>query len=234
MGDYQFQGVYTSTGGTLGPLTTISGGMYTFQSDTVNGNTQQVLNISQGGVQTPANPFTDANQAVYSIVLNASVSIAGTSITKVFDFKNLTTDAGLYISNATGLLQFIDNSSATVVGGTSAIPVLTGVYFQLTLTRTAAGVLTAYQDGTQAFQFTDTGNLATLGNLLTVFKDDNLGASGSAENTSGNLARLRLYNEVLTPAQVAALTVPEPSTWATLAGGGFVLGFVVLRRRGTA
>lgn len=68
-------------------------------------------------------------------------------------------------------------------------------------------------------QFTDEGNLATLGNLLTIFKDENLGAGGNVENTNGNLARLRLYNEVLTLAQVAAL-VPEPSTWAIWRAAG--------------
>lgn len=233
IGDYQFQNVYTSTGGTLGPLTTISGGTYTFQSATVNGTTQQVLSVSNGGVQTPANPFSDANQGVHSIVLNASVTISGTSITKIFDFKNLSTDAGLYISDASGLLQFIDNSSAVVAGGTGTAPVLTGTYFQLPLTRAAAGLVTGYQDGAQAFQFTDTGNLATLGNLLTIYKDEGLGLGGYVENTNGNLARLRLYNEALTPAQVAAL-VPEPSTWALLVAGGAALGWVALRRRRTA
>lgn len=246
--DYQLQGSYASSTGTLGPLTQVGAGQFSFATATVFGQSQQVLQIStsqnttttpttftQGGVQTPANPFADPSN--YSILLTASftVSTADVLATKVFDFKNLTTDAGLYINDATGVIQFADDTGATVVGGTGADAVATGAYFQLSLTRTAAGVVTAYMNGTQEFQFTDTNNLATLNNMLTLFKDDGTGLGGTtiAEGTVGTIARLRLYNDVLTPAQIGALAVaiPEPSTWVPLAGG-LLLGVAALRRRG--
>jgi hypothetical protein len=244
--DYQFQMSLASTGGTLGPLTEESGGYYSYSTATVNGQSQDVLVVDAGytgtgapptytggGVQTPANPFT--NGGVYSIVLQASFALnpANVVATKVFDFANLSSDAGLYINDTTGSLQFIDGSSTPVAGGTSVDDEPTGTYFQLALTRTAAGVLTCYVNGTQEFQFTDSTNLAAFGSgdALTVFKDDGMGVGGPAmveEGTFGDLARLTLFNSVLTPAQLDLL--PEPSTWALLGFGGMALLGVTLHR----
>ena len=229
LADYRFQNTLGSSVGTLGPLTTVGTVTYTYPTANVNGQNQAVFNVpAGGGLQTPASPFAASDQGTYSVVLLSAFNISGNVTTKVFDFKNLTTDAGLYINGATGFLQFIDNTSVVIVGGTGTVPVVTGTYFQLTLTRTAAGLVTGYQNGTQSFQFTDASNLATLNTLLTIFKDDN---TGTAEDTSGNVARLRLYNEVLTADQVAALAVPEPASWVLLAAGGLWLGAVVRRHR---
>lgn len=240
--DYQFQGVYTSTVGTIGPLTTVGTAFFDFVTETVDGVPRTVLTIgngngpatTDGGVQTPANPF--ANAAEFSIDLQSSVALntANFVATKIFDFKGLTTDAGLYINDTTGLVQFIDGTGVPIAGATGATPVTTGTYFHLTLTRTAAGTVTVYQDGVQAFQFDDSvSGLATVSNLLTVFKDDGGGLGGMLvpESTQGSLARLQLFDGALSPEQVAAL-VPEPSTWAMLVGFGLVLGLAVLRRRG--
>ena len=247
--DYQLQQTLASSTGTLGPLTTVgSTANSSYVTATVFGTSQYVYQVgtsgttpstlAQGGLQTPANPFADAG--TYSILLTASfnVSTADVLATKVFDFKNLTTDAGLYIDDATGALQFVDNTGAPVAGGTAADAVLSGTYFQLTLTRTTQGVVTAYMNGTQEFQFTDTNNLATLDSALSLFKDDGTGLGGTtvAEGTVGDIARLRLYNDVLDANQIGALAValPEPSTWAILVGGALLMGFAILRRRGTA
>lgn len=229
--DYQLQGNYNNSAvGTVGMLSTIGTGN-TFVTATVNGQSQQVLNVPSGsGVQTPASPFAAADQGTYSVVLLSSLNTSTSVTTKVFDFKNFTTDAGLYINGATGFLQFIDNTSTVIVGGTGLVPITSGTYFQLTLTRTAAGLVTGYQGGTQSFQFTDSGNLATLGTVLSIFKDDNIGTN--IEDSSGTIARVRLYNDVLTPAQVALLAaVPEPSAWVILVGGALMLG-VAARRFG--
>ena len=241
--DYQFNNTYNNSVGTVGALTpTYTGNM--FATATVNGVSQTVLNVPntsgaatmQNGVQTPANPF--ANQGNYSIVLlaNFTNSLTGNTgfVTKVFDFANFTSDAGLYINSNTGVFQFADVTGAPVTGGTSTAGALVmGTYYQLTLTRSSAtNVVTGYQNGTQAFQFTDTTGLATLNTTLGVFRDDGVGtASGvTNEGTAGNLARLRLYDGVLTQAQVAAL-VPEPSAWVALCVGGALLGVAVFRRR---
>ena len=244
--DYRFNNTYNNSVGTVGALTPTYTDN-TFATATVNGVSQTVLNVPntsntaamQNGVQTPANPF--ANQGNYSIVLlaNFTSSLTGNAntVSKVFDFASFTSDAGLYINNNTGLFQFADGTGAPVAGGTSTAGVLvTGTYYQLTLTRSSAtNVVTAYQNGTQAFQFTDTTGLATLNTMLSLYRDDGVGTAAGITNegNSGNLARLRLYNAVLNQAQVAAL-VPEPSAWALLGVGGGLLGVVVFRRRRTA
>ena len=58
-----------------------------------------------------------------------------------------------------------------------------------------------------------------------------LGGSILTESTQGNIARLRLYDGVLSAADVMDLdtTVPEPSTYLLCAVGGLAL--LALRRR---
>ena len=236
--DYQFQNTLDSSVPPAQTLTEVGNGDFNYTTATVNGQSQQVLSISttdiggtaaEGGVQTPANPLTDGG--TYSIVLLADFDLdpANLAATKVFDFKGLTSDAGLYINDTTGILVFQGDNSTPAATGTAVTP--TDTYAQFALTRTAAGVVTGYVNGTQDFQFTDTTGIATVDTMLTVFKDDGTGLGGTVidEGSQGDLARLRLYNDVLTPGQIAAL-VPEPSTWTMLMAGA-VLGFVAIRRR---
>lgn len=234
VGDYQLQDVYTSSVGTIGPLVvTGNPGGVSFQTATVDAQTQQVLSfqttgldlLSQSGVQAQTNPFLDSTN--YSVVLLADFQIAATTVlaTKVMDFKNLSSDAGLYINSATGILEFIDGTG--ILQGQGGAPLPAGTYIQLALTRdSATNLLSVYSNGALAFSFTDTNGLATLGDatptgnaFLTVFQDDGGGLGGTTLNEAslGDVARLRLYDGALSGAQVSALdrVVPEPSS-ATL------------------
>jgi len=70
---------------------------------------------------------------------------------------------------------------------------------------------------------TNTGNA-----YLTLYQDDGQGIGGDLVNeaTVGNIARLRLYNGVLSAEQVAALdtvAVPEPSTWLLVMLGALLV-----------
>jgi len=231
--DYQVQGTFNSSVGTIGPLSVVgpTGGV-TFTNDTVNGNPQQVLNIQasntmppfdQSGVQTQTNPFLSSSN--YSVVLlaNFNLNTADVVATKILDFKNLSSDAGLYVNAATGTLAFIDGSGILQGTGGAALSSLT--YAQIVLTRDGVTNLTSvYLNGTLAFSFTDNVGLAVLGDssmsgnsFLTLFKDDGMGLGGSmlTESTQGNIARLRLYDGVLSASDVMNLdtTVPEPSTY---------------------
>ena len=241
--DYQVQDTFNSSVGSIGPLTIVgpTGGV-TFQSDTVNGNPQQVLNIQasnttppfdESGVQTQTNPFLSASN--YSIVLlaNFNLNTADVVATKIFDFKNLSSDAGLYVNAASGTLAFIDGSGILQGTGGAALSSLT--YAQIVLTRDSSTNLTSvYLNGTLAFSFTDNVGLAVLGDssmsgnsFLTLFKDDGMGLGGSilSESTQGNLARLRLYDGVLSPTDVMNLdtTIPEPSTYLLCVVGTIAL-----------
>lgn len=248
--DYQLQGTYDSSVGTIGPLTvTGDPSLVTFVTATVDAQTQQVLQIAPvgqfdpAGVQTQTTPSIDP--ANYSAVLLSSFQIdpMNTGITKVFDFKNLSSDAGLYIDDATGLLGFYDGS--TNLEGVSMTPVVSGAYEQIVLTRNSSNnLVTVYANGTAQFSFTDSTGLAVLGDatntgntFLTMFQDDGMGIGGMNvdEGTRGNIARLRLYDGVLSATEVNALDrtapIPEPASWALLGlGGALIVGGVRWRR----
>src|ERR1700712_4709714 len=115
-GDYQLQDVYTSSvppAGPLVPVGTLTDQM--FVDSNVNGVNQRVLQFTgvgdQHGVQLQTNPFVSST--TYSLVLLASFDLSTTSgvATKIFDFQNLSSDAGLYINSVSGLLSF--NGAAT-------------------------------------------------------------------------------------------------------------------------
>jgi hypothetical protein len=247
--DYQLQNVFTSSVGTIGPLAVVGNpNDVTFTDDVdVDGNNQIVASIGENfeniadtgaGLQAQTAGFLSSDN--YSVVLLADFNLApDLAATKVFDFKNLSADPGLYINDLTGLLYFqgaTDSNGITPATGGS--PILTGNYAQIVLTRdSSTGLVSVYENGSPAFQFNDTGDLATLGDAtntgnayLTVFKDDATGVGDSAldETSVGDVARLRLYDGVLTPAEVANLdtTVPEP-----VSGGLMLLGSAFLLRR---
>ena len=142
-----------------------------------------------------------------------------------------------------GTLAFIDGSG--VLQGTGGATISSLAYSQIVLTRDSSTNLTSvYLNGTLAFSFTDNVGLAVLGDssmsgnsFLTLFKDDGMGLGGSilTESTQGNIARLRLYDGVLSPSDVMNLdtTVPEPSTYLLCAVGtiAFLLTRIVVRYR---
>jgi hypothetical protein len=146
--DYQVQDTFNSSVGSIGPLTIVGpAGGVTFTSDTINGNPQRVLNIQasnsmapfdESGVQTQTNPFLSGSN--YSVVLlaNFNLNTADVVATKIFDFKNLSSDAGLYVNAANGTLAFIDGSGVIQGVGGAALSSLT--YAQIVLTRDSAPI----------------------------------------------------------------------------------------------
>lgn len=249
--DYQLQNVLTSSAGTgIGPLNEIGfTSAITFSGDTnVDGNNQDVLMFEdgesgnmtpisaytyEGGVQAQTNGYVDPTN--YSVVLLANFNLTTDVLaTKILDFQNLSSDDGLYVNDATGLLDFNG-----VVGASGGTPVVSGAYTQIVLTRdSSSGTVTVYENGVEAFSFDDSSNLAVLGDAtntgnqyLTLFRDDGTGLGGTIvdEDTLGDIARLRIYNGALTAQQVASLdtVVPEPTSFCVLAAAGAIL----LRRR---
>jgi len=87
----------------------------------VDGQSQDVLSLSAGdtgpggtsGVQAETQTKTmdyGISDDNYSVVLLADFNLTATGVfaTKVMDFQNLSSDAGLYLNDATGLLEFIN------------------------------------------------------------------------------------------------------------------------------
>jgi hypothetical protein len=236
--DYQLQGTYASSVGSIGPLAVVGTATdvgFAYDQD-VNGNFQTVVQFSfdglmdpGGGLQAQTAGFLDPSN--YSVVLTANFDLSpDLAATKLLDFKNLSSDDGLYVNDATGLLDF--NGVAGATGGT---PVVSGTYTQIALTRDSSdNLVTVYEDGTEAFQFTDSSDLAVLGDsvspssnaYLTVFKDDDTGPGSPFVNETsiGDLANLSLYNGALTASEIGNLgTVPTAAPLPSPFWGGVVL-----------
>jgi hypothetical protein len=168
----------------------------------------------------------------YTVALDFT-SVARTDYTrKLLDFSGLSSQAGLYIDS--GYLSFVDGSG--VETALSSLSVLTpGQSFNLALTRSAAGDVTAYVNGSQQFSFQDTAGLALFNTpafSAFILTDDN----GGYEITPGVLKGVNVYKTALSAVDVASLspttTVPEPETYALGLAGLLTAGFLMKRRRG--
>jgi hypothetical protein len=190
--DYQFQNNLHSSVGNPPDLTNIAPGNV-FTTDTVDGFSRTVYHFPQGSsvVLAPANGVIPTN--IYTIVLLFRFDGVN-GWRRVLDLKNPPSDLGLYALN--GALDFYNVSAP---GPTTFAP---SNYVQAVITRDASSNVVVYLNGTQQFSFVDSGNLATLDGspqMIRFFKDN------TSEDSAGAIARIRLYDKVMPPAQVANL-----------------------------
>jgi len=190
--DYQFQNNLHSSVGTPPDLTNIAPGNL-FITSIVDGVSRPVYHFAQGSsvVLEPADGVIPTN--VYTAVLLFSFdNISGWK--RILDVKNPANNNGLYALN--GTLYYYPVSSAP------SATIAPSNYVQVVLTRDASSNVVGYVNGVQQFSFVDTQNYATLAGspeMLRFFKDD------STEDAPGTIARIRLYDKVMPPTQVAAL-----------------------------
>jgi hypothetical protein len=238
--DYNFQNTLNSSVGIAPALVAVGSGTAGFGTQTVNGSPRTVYtstgDVSNGAAGLRAQTNGMINPNTYSLVFYAQFNPVGTAIAKLIDYKNLTSDAGLY--NVSNIPTFY-NSTIPVGNGVTPFPV-DASFAQLVLTRDAASTVSVYLNGTPQFSFVDTTGLgviddpASTDEFLHFFFDDNqntiLTNGLNIEDATGAVARLRLYDGALTSAEIAALdTIPEPSS--LLAAAGLCL---LLRRNRTA
>ena len=190
--DYQFQNNLHSSVGTPPDLTNIASGNI-FITNIVDGVSRPVYHFAQGSsvVLEPADGVIPTN--IYTAVLLFSFdNIAGWK--RILDVKSPANNNGLYALN--GQLYFYP-----VVGAPSAA-IAASNYVQVVLTRDASSNVVGYVNGVQQLNFVDTQNYATLAGspeMLRFFKDE------AGEDAPGTIARIRLYDKVMPPAQVATL-----------------------------
>jgi len=200
--DYQFGNDLTSSVGPAAPLTVVGPGT-AFASETVRlHQIQTVLTFPKGSglALTPTNTNLLASGNSYTIALLARITIdpLGDGYSKLIDFNNGATYPGLY--DAFGQLRFynLDAGANAVIGANYADIVLTN-----------DGVtLSGYYNGIPQFATGDAFQWGDVGanNTLRFFLDD-IG-SGGTEASPGAVARIRIWNAALSPAQVLELTDP--------------------------
>jgi len=191
--DYQFQNTRNSSVGT--PPAVADLGTNSFASATVDGTSTTVLTFSQNNGLSLSPTTGVLPNDTYTIVMLFSLEQTS-SYRRIADFKNGTSDNGLYAQN--GHLYFYPS------GYGSSVSISANTYVQVVITRDNSGTVTGYIDGVQQFQFSDNSGLAVIdsNNTLRFFRDDN----NANEASAGAVARIRLYNGALTASQVAALS----------------------------
>jgi YD repeat-containing protein len=190
--DYQFQNTRSSSVGSPPALTDI-GGTNSFTTATVDATSTTVLSFAQNNGLSLSSTSGVVPSSTYSIVMLFSFNTTS-SFRRIADFKNGTSDTGLYANG--GKLYLYNGSQA------SSVSIAANTYVQVVLTRDSAGTVTGYVDGVQQIQFSDSGGLGTINssNTLRLFKDD------GSEASAGTVARIRLYDGALSAAEVAALS----------------------------
>jgi hypothetical protein len=192
--DYQFQNTLASTDGVTPSLIDIGKGN-AFATETVDGASRTVLQF-RANHGLALRPIPSRARDEYSIVILARLkTIPGYA--RLIDFKNGTVDTGLYSDD--GALNFYDDASGTQT------PIRHNQYFQVVLTcDEQSRIVVGYVNGKQQFSFQDDGLDAVVGGRheLRFFADDN---AVPDEASAGAVARIRVYQTVLSPRDVAAL-----------------------------
>lgn len=171
--------------------------------------------------------------STYTIFMRFSLD-ATTGWRRLLDFKNRTTDNGLY--DYENKLQFVVTSPNEFVTGSSDV-FAPGSTVNLAITRDGASKqFIGYVDGVQQIAFTDSSYGAvfdaTSDHIIQFLRDD---LSTAGENSSGVLRRIQIFNTVLSPAEIAALPVqvpvPLPAGLWLFASAMTGLGLVARRKR---
>ena len=196
------------------------GGTATYTDTTVGGQADTVLNFGAGTGLTFSNIDAGNGGAnyitnEYTIVLAFEFDDPTGGYDKILDFQNLGSDDGLY-RDPSGYVTFYPE--------TGTVSVTPNTYFEVALSRNAATQeVKAYVNGALSFSFIDDGNLGVFnpGNPLIFFKDDTVTGN---EISAGSIARLQLYNTLLTDTEVGNLNLvsgggtPVPFTPGSTAG----------------
>jgi len=236
VGSYGFNNTLaSSTGGgqTLGLIdpTGTSG----FSTDTVFGQQRTVFDFrgtlasnQQSGLTFDTAGLLTPNS--YSVALTFKFNERNGGWRRILDVSGRTSDNGFYVNTGNNLSVF--------PGSGSAGNLVSGAYRNVVLT-VNAGQTSAYIDG--GASFTTNSNVMHLTSgpgRMTFFADDLLSPFRN-DWSSGSIAALRVYDGVLSAAEIAELNqipfvsgaVPEPATWAMMIAGFGIVGGTIRRRR---
>jgi concanavalin A-like lectin/glucanase superfamily protein len=195
--DYVFQSSLGSSLGHAPDLAGVGGGSGVF---TVDGRTGTTVLRFAGGRGLRLTPTTGViPSSAYTIELLFRFDFVS-KYRKVIDFKGGSDDGGLYLVD--GCLTFFPRRQN---GPTS---IAADSYVQIVLTRDASDEVVGYVDGVRQFAFEDRRGLAEVNRdeILRFFVDDR---ATTGEHSSGAVSQIRLFDQPLTPSEVAALACTE-------------------------
>ncbi len=229
--DYRLENTLASTDGKAPALAPL--GDNAFAREEVGGAVRPALRFPKGSglAITPATAVVAGD--AYTIIIEFRFDETE-SWRRIIDFRNATTDEGLYSKD--GRLEFY----SIAIG--KEVVIKPNTWVQVMLTRNRFGKVVGYVDGKPQFAFTDTEKraLPDAANTLRFFRDD------GDEQSAGAVARIRIYGGALTtarnvrrpsghragPALVGmALAVQGELRFQQVAEGGLVAGRHALRLR---
>jgi uncharacterized repeat protein (TIGR01451 family) len=190
--DYQFANVLTSAVAGAPPLGNLGDGN-TFAVEAVDGAERPVLHFLQGdGVVMPG--FSDLVPSNHWSIVVLFRFDAVNGYRRLLDLKNGLDDRGCYVSSGQ-LFFFLFNS----VG--SAATIEPNKWAQVVITRASDNTVMGYHDGALRLTFKDDANvmIPDAANSLRFFRDN------GDEESAGEVARIRLYDRVLSAEEVANL-----------------------------
>lgn len=188
--DYQFQNSLAST--VAGSPALANLGPNAFTTATVDGSLRSVLRFVQND-GLALNPASGVFSNSYTLAALFSFE-ALSNWRRIFDFKNGTSDNGVYYVNGTlQFYQFTPGGPVTIGSNT---------FMQVVVTRDgSSGNVVGYVDGVQQFSFIDAANngVPDTNDTLHLFRDD------GSEGSPGMIARFRIFDKALTASEVAGL-----------------------------
>lgn len=192
--DYKFKGNRNSSVPGASPLANVGPGANTFATENVDGVNRTVLQFPQANGVELRNATSVLPRDRYTIVIKMRLDdTSGYRRIVNFVLPGAAADRGLY--NLAG-----DLTLSPVAFG-SGSPIDPDEWVNVVLTRSQGGRLRGYVDGVPEFDIVAPAE-AKIGasNILRFFRDNS-----DRQESSGAVARIRLYNATMTPAQVAAL-----------------------------
>jgi hypothetical protein len=214
---YQLNGDFTDALG--GPALAPTGALGTFSATDYSFAQNSGLSLS--------NAISTSN---YSILINFQFA-ADSGYRKIIDFKNLTSDEGLYnLSQTLNFYPVASNNSTTLLAGQNA---------SVLLTRDGStGAVNGYVNGALMLSFTDASNLATFSEpqqIIHFFQDDI--RTGGRESSAGIVDSICIFDGAISSDGASNAScnvisvVPEPSEWAMMILGLGLIGSIARRRQ---
>lgn len=195
--DYKFKGNRNSSVPGAPPLANVGPGANTFATENVDGVNRTVLRFPEGNGVELRNATSVIPRDRYTIVMKFRLDdVAGYNRLVNFVRSGSFADDGLY--DLAGSLTLVP------VAFPVDAPIEPDEYVNVVLTRSQQGRLRGYVDGAPQFDYPanagDPDGIISAQNILRFFRDN-----ADRQESSGAVARIRLYDKAMTFQQVVAL-----------------------------